>query len=285
MKHPTSLMVVMALLKMFSKFGIPQSITTDNGPQFRAAELKKFCDSYNIHLNLTTPYWPERNGAVERQNRNLKKRIKISVAQDTDWKRDLYEYLLFYHSTPQETTGLSPAKMMFNRELISYLPTIQEPQRIFHEGAGERDVLGKERKKQYANENRRAKENDLSPGDTVLMRNLKLGSTQPNFRAEEFEIIKVNGSELEVRSKETGKEYTRNRAHLKKLTSHESIAASMQPPSKEAINDDIRSLDGNEVDFEQEQPHRPDAVPTEDVDRPRRKINAPRKYNDFHMYQ
>lgn len=282
MKHTTSSMVIIALLKMFSKFGIPQSMTTDNGPQFRAMELKRFCHSYNIHHNLTTPYWPERNSAVERQNRNLKKRIKISVAQETDWIRDLYEYLLFYHSTPQETTGLSPAKMMLNRELISFLPTIQEPHRIFLEGAKERDALGKERKKQYANEHRYAKENDLLTGDTVLIRNMKLGSTQSNFQAEEFEVTNVNGSELGVRSKETGKEYTRNRVHVKKLPTNLPNNAGTQSSPERTVNDELHSRNTDEDNVDQTNL---EDVPPEDVSRPRRNRNAPRKYNDFFLYQ
>lgn len=100
MKPATTQRVIGALLRMISCFGIPRSITADNGPQFKATEFSKFCNSYGIHLNLSTPYWPEQNGAVERQMRNIGKRLKISAIQDTDWKTDLYEYITLYHSTP-----------------------------------------------------------------------------------------------------------------------------------------------------------------------------------------
>ncbi|XP_062535632.1 uncharacterized protein K02A2.6-like [Armigeres subalbatus] len=66
MKPATAQRVIAALLRMFSTLGIPRSITADNGPQFRADEFARFCVSYGIHLNLSTPYWPEQNGAVER---------------------------------------------------------------------------------------------------------------------------------------------------------------------------------------------------------------------------
>lgn len=65
MNPATSQKVIRALLKMFASFGISRSITADNGPQFRASEFKQFCVSFGIHLNLSTPYWPEQNGAVE----------------------------------------------------------------------------------------------------------------------------------------------------------------------------------------------------------------------------
>ncbi|XP_058827435.1 uncharacterized protein K02A2.6-like [Topomyia yanbarensis] len=84
MKPATSQKVIRALLKMFASLGVPRSITADNGPQFRSSELKQFCTSYGIHLNLSTPYWPEQNGAVERQMRNIGRRIKISIIQSTN---------------------------------------------------------------------------------------------------------------------------------------------------------------------------------------------------------
>lgn len=217
MKNPTSEMVIQALLKMFSSFGIPHSLTADNGSQFRSKEFREFCKAYDIHLNLSTPYWPEQNGAVERQNRNIGKRIKISIAEGTDWKRDLYEYLLLYHATPQETTGVSPSKLMFNREMNGLLPTMNDPTSIFHEGEAERDMVLKEAKKCYADERRGAKANDLSLGDTVLMKNIKRGALQPNFSAEEFEVTRIQGNEVDIKSTSSDKLYKRNRAHLKKL--------------------------------------------------------------------
>lgn len=217
MKNPTSAKVILALLNKFSKFGVPNSITADGGPQFRSHAFAAFCKSYSIHLNLSTPYWPERNGAVERQNRNLSKRIRISVEQKTDWKADIYEYLMLYHSTPQEMTGMTPAKMMLNREISNLLPTVNEPTGIFIEGAKERDHLAKEKRKDYANEKRNARENDISVGETVLMKNLHKRALQPNFSPEEFQVKDVNGSEVTVQSSKSDAMYVRNRAHLKRL--------------------------------------------------------------------
>lgn len=124
-------------------------------------------------------------------------------------------------------------------------------------------------------------------GDTVLMRNLKLGSTQPNFRPEEFEVIDANGSELEVRSRETGKEYKRNRTHLKKLSSHDSsdvdIQSGLQPLPLDVV-DDCREPISNGSHCEQEQTSF-EVVQQEEDSRPRRKRNAPGRYRDFHVYQ
>lgn len=217
MKPATSQRVIAALLRMFSVLGIPRSITADNGPQFRAIEFSRFCVCYGIHLNLSTPYWPEQNGAVERQMRNIGKRLKISEIQGTDWQTDLYEYITMYHATPQETTGVSPGKMMLGREIRTRIPSIRTPYSLQWEEARDRDMGKKEYHKQRADAQRHAKEHTLVRGDTVLMRNLDPGALDSTFRGEEFEVINVNNNAVQVRSTETDRVYLRNSSHLKKL--------------------------------------------------------------------
>ncbi|XP_062533737.1 uncharacterized protein K02A2.6-like, partial [Armigeres subalbatus] len=217
MKPTTAQRVIAALLRMFSTLGIPRSITTDNGPQFRADEFARFCVSYGIHLNLSTPYWPEQNGAVERQMRNIGKRLKISEIQGTDWQTDLYEYLTMYHATPQETTGISPGQMVYGREIRTRIPSIRTPFSLKWEEARDRDMARKEYHKQRADLQRHAKDHTLMGGDTVLMRNMNPGSLDTTFRGEEFEVVDVNQNAIKVQSTETDKVYLRNSAHLKKL--------------------------------------------------------------------
>lgn len=204
------------MIKLFGAFGLPRSITADNGPQFRSKEFRQFCKEYCIHLNLSTPYWPERNGAVERQNRNLGRRIKISLIEGTDWKKDLQEYLLMYHSTPQEATGISPARMMFNREFSNFLPALVESNMLL-EGAKERDIELKEKKKLYANEKRGAGEGNIKVGDTVLAKNQKKGAMQPRFGNKEYEVTKIIGNEIQVKEKNGNENMCRNRVFFKKM--------------------------------------------------------------------
>ncbi|GKV06462.1 hypothetical protein SLEP1_g18360 [Rubroshorea leprosula] len=48
----------------FTLFGIPKRIIADNGPQFRAAALRSFCNDYGIELSLTSAYTPQSNGSA-----------------------------------------------------------------------------------------------------------------------------------------------------------------------------------------------------------------------------
>lgn len=53
------------------------------------------------------------NGEVERQNRDIVKRLKISSSEKLDMRDTLCEYLMMYNSTPHSVTGKTPSKLFF----------------------------------------------------------------------------------------------------------------------------------------------------------------------------
>ena len=79
------------LKEIFSRVGIPVSITADNDRQITSEDFKKFCKECSIILYHSISYWPQRNGEVERQNRDILKRLKITQIQNSNWKQDLYK--------------------------------------------------------------------------------------------------------------------------------------------------------------------------------------------------
>ncbi|GKU99754.1 hypothetical protein SLEP1_g12552 [Rubroshorea leprosula] len=51
------------------RYGIPNQIVADNGPQFNCTSFRDFCSSYGIKLQFTSIYHPESNGMVESVNK------------------------------------------------------------------------------------------------------------------------------------------------------------------------------------------------------------------------
>ena len=66
MKRATALTILQRLRTLFSNFGVPESVVTDNGPQFIAAEFQEFCKLNGIRHVLIAPYHPASNGLAER---------------------------------------------------------------------------------------------------------------------------------------------------------------------------------------------------------------------------
>ena len=64
------------------RFGIPQTIIVDNGPQFDSIAFRNFCSELNIRNSYSTPHYPQSNGQAEATNKTLitalKKRLETS---------------------------------------------------------------------------------------------------------------------------------------------------------------------------------------------------------------
>ena len=61
------------------RFGVPNSIITDNGTQFTGKKFLRFCDDFHIRVDWSAVAHPQTNGQVERANgmilQDLKPRI------------------------------------------------------------------------------------------------------------------------------------------------------------------------------------------------------------------
>lgn len=215
----TSTQIIKILKEIFSRLGYPVSITADNGRQFVSEEFKAFCRECNIKLFSTVPYWPQMNGEVERQNRDIIKRLKINQTDKKDIKETLYEYLMMYNSTPHSVTGKTPSELFFkrqNRDKIPMLKNINE--REDDSEVRDRDRLQKEKGKEYADRKRRAEDSEITEGDKVYVKEMeKTNKLTLNFNPTPHVVEKSVGGDTTVRNEETGKSLRRNVVHLKKV--------------------------------------------------------------------
>ena len=113
--------VINALKKIFSRYGIPQLLFTDNGPQFTAEEFRSFIKEWDFDHDTSSPHYPQSNGLVERKIQTVKKTLKKAFKSD----EDLYLALLALNSTVS-SDGTSPAFKMFGRQIRTTLPSARE---------------------------------------------------------------------------------------------------------------------------------------------------------------
>ena len=66
MKIATAFNTIQHLRQLFAQFGIPESVVSDNGPQFVAEEFRKFCEVNGIRHIRVAAYHPSSNGLAER---------------------------------------------------------------------------------------------------------------------------------------------------------------------------------------------------------------------------
>ncbi|CAH1255636.1 RTL1 [Branchiostoma lanceolatum] len=220
MKSTSSRKVIEALEVIFARFGNPCSLRTDNGPQFVSAEFAEFLQEQGIQHQRTTPLWPQANGEVERQNRTLMKAIKVSRVEGKDWRREILKHIQAYRSTPQATTGETPYKLMFGREMRSKLPELPREPKLVNEEVRDRDFERKTAGKDYADAKRQAKESTLQPGDRVLVKQEKRDKFSTQYEATPYEVIERDRGEVTVRDPD-GKVKKRNVSFMKKYVAEE----------------------------------------------------------------
>ncbi|XP_062713724.1 uncharacterized protein K02A2.6-like [Aedes albopictus] len=220
MRKITAELTIEALFETFTRFGVPEVLRSDNGPQFISETFKSFCKEFGIVQQKTTPYWPQANGEVERMNSSILKRLRISQETNQDgWKWDLRNFLLMYNSTPHSTTGIAPSALMFGRVLRDKLPSVQQSSGQLAEGIQDKDWERKLKQADSTDKRRRVTPNELDVGDIVVAKRMtKDHKLSSNFDPEQFEIISRKGTDVQLRSLDTRKLYHRNVSHLKLIT-------------------------------------------------------------------
>ena len=105
-----------ALLSVFTRFGFPHIILSDNGTQFTSQMTQAFTKLLDITQIFAARYHPQSNGVVERLNQTLKLMLaKVTIDKPKDWDIYLPMVLFAYRNSIHQTTNFTPSEMLFGR--------------------------------------------------------------------------------------------------------------------------------------------------------------------------
>jgi len=125
----TSRDVVNFLSQIFTRFGTPNTIITDNGVQFNSDFTKIFLDLYDVYIKFTVTYHPESNGLTENRNREIGKLLRLLASKEKEWDLLLPFALWVLRTSKNSVTKYSSFELLYGRrdqqsfELASSLPT------------------------------------------------------------------------------------------------------------------------------------------------------------------
>lgn len=114
-----------ALDDIFTQFGLPRIIVSDNGRQFTSENFRTYCERKGIRHITSSPYHPRTNGLAERFVRTFKTRMASSRNDNKTQIQRLRNFLFNYRNTPHNTTNKSPNEMIFGRRLTTTLDNIK----------------------------------------------------------------------------------------------------------------------------------------------------------------
>jgi transposase InsO family protein len=104
---------------VFTRFGVPLEIHTDQGKNFDGSLFHELCSILPINKTRTTAYQPCSNGQVERYNRTLMQMVRCFIYdRPRTWDRELQQQLTgAIRSTVHRQTGYSSNMMMYGQVL------------------------------------------------------------------------------------------------------------------------------------------------------------------------
>ena len=211
------------LRQHFATYGIPEELATDGGLTYMAHETQKFLEDYGVRHRLSSVAFAQSNKRAELGVKSMKRLIRENTNGDGSISNNRFlQALMTYRNTPDRDTSLSPAQVIFGRNLRDFLPSPQTRLKPQPEWIQLREDREKALAKRAITNMERLDQNTralprLAVGDSVLVQN-QVGNHPSKWditgvvvesRDHDQYVVKVDGS---------GRMTLRNRKFLKRIT-------------------------------------------------------------------
>jgi len=98
--------------------GLPESVVSDRGPQFAAGLTKELNRMLGIETRLSTAFYPQMDGQMERMNQELEQYLRFFVDhRQKDWPEWLASAEFVVNNKVHTATKVSPFMANYGREL------------------------------------------------------------------------------------------------------------------------------------------------------------------------
>lgn len=172
--------------RVFSIFGPPKILVSDNVSSFKSHHFREFCLEYGVQHIFTSPYYPNPSHA-ERVNKNLKVAMRIFHNEHQQlWDQNIHWFQIAFNSATHESTKATPAKLLCGREIVhplelqwdlhKLLGETNQPQDLDAVWAAALDNLRKAHRGREAQYNRGRLPNLFNPGDTVMYKKVNISN-------------------------------------------------------------------------------------------------------------
>ena len=243
------------LREYFSTFSVPAEISSDMGPQFKSSKFAQFLQRYGVHHRQSSSYFAHSNTRAEVAVKTGKRMIRDNIGQDGKVTDKFVRAILQYRNTPLPDTRLSPAQIVFGRQMRDLLPTLNYKYEPSQEWGLVREYRERAMARRLDRDGARLErytkgQKSIPVGDTVAVQNQtgrfpkkwdKTGKVVENQDYDKV-LVKLDGS---------GRLTTRNRRFVKKIISPPDLAQTdvrqAQPITSGCNIDDRTSDAGGDV--------------------------------------
>ena len=208
--------LVPSMEKVWSLHGIPETVTSDNGPPYQSRDWRKYAKIVGFQHKPCSPEHPEGNGVAERFMATIVKVVHAAIAEKKDPKIEIDRRLLNYRNTIHPSTGKTPSQLMMRRIIRTKIPRMQvklNPEADLEE-AREKDKETRLERKEKRDKRKTAREKNIQIGDKVLIAQRKT-TTKPPYDPKAYEVVDIKGTQ--ITASRGSKTRVRNMAKVKVL--------------------------------------------------------------------
>ena len=103
---------------IFSEYGWPDTLVSDNGPCYAAEAFSNLMKEYAVNHITSSPHYPQSNGLAEKFIQIVKNLFYKAKEEGAD----IDKYFMVYRNTPLASTSKSPMQMLQQRSARLQLP-------------------------------------------------------------------------------------------------------------------------------------------------------------------
>ena len=230
--------IINVLRQYFARWGVAKEITSDGAPVFTSSAMEDFLSRWGVKHRVSSAYYPRANKRAELAVKSAKRLIRGNLGPRGSLDTDAFARALLEHRNAIDPlTGLSPAMIIFGREMKGFLPSPDQKFQPRQEWRLEADLREQAHAKRHARMEERLASHarplpPLQQGDTVAIQDLsdpckpgkwtKTGTVVETLPFDSY-TIRVDGSRRPTQ---------RHRRHLRRLTTYSSLLSKDLPVSK-----------------------------------------------------
>ena len=197
LKKDDSANIIQTFRQYFSRWGVAKNVTTDGASVFTSHAMKDFFERWGVQHRVSSSYYPRANKRAEVAVKSAKRLVMENLGPRGSLDTDRFARALLAHrNNPDPETGVSPAQVIFGRELRDHLPALVSRYQPRQEWRLEADLRERALAKRHGRMEQRLQHGarvlpPLSCGDTVVLQDLQTNDGKPGRWTKSGEVVEV----------------------------------------------------------------------------------------------
>ncbi|XP_015075384.1 uncharacterized protein LOC107019384 [Solanum pennellii] len=117
-KNPKIIPYMQYVQKLCKRFGVTESIITDNGSNLNSQLMRDICEQFKITHQNSIAYRPQMKRTIKAANNNIKKIRMKMIDNHRGWHEMLPYALLGYRMTVRTSTGATSYLLVYGTEAV-----------------------------------------------------------------------------------------------------------------------------------------------------------------------